>query len=42
VAPPIYVPSDADEKMLAAKRDELQQTLDHLNRLSTDYADKNR
>jgi len=40
VAPPIYVPSDADEKTLAAKRDELQHTLDHLNRLSTDFTDK--
>ncbi|HJP94099.1 MAG TPA: lysophospholipid acyltransferase family protein [Pyrinomonadaceae bacterium] len=40
VAPPIYVPSDADEKTLAAKRDELQHTLDHLNRLSTEFADK--
>jgi lysophospholipid acyltransferase (LPLAT)-like uncharacterized protein len=40
VAPPIYVPPDADEKMLAAKRDELQAVLDHLNRLSTDYTDK--
>ena len=42
VAPPIYVPADADENLLAAKRDELQQTLDHLNQLSTDYAEKNR
>lgn len=41
VAPPIYVPADAGENMLAAKRDELQQALDHLNRLSTDYAGKN-
>jgi lysophospholipid acyltransferase (LPLAT)-like uncharacterized protein len=40
VAAPIYVPPDADEKTLAAKRDELQEVLDHLNRLSTDYADK--
>src|SRR6478609_148187 len=31
VAPPIYVPSDADEEMLNAKRDELQRTLDDLN-----------
>ena len=42
VARPIYVPADADENVLAAKRDELQETLDHLNQLSTDYADKNR
>src|SRR5262245_4359732 len=40
VAPPIYVPTNADEAALAAKRDELQAVLDHLNRLSTDYADK--
>ena len=32
VAPPIYVPADADESMLEAKRDELQQALDDLNR----------
>lgn len=31
VAPPIYVPSNADENTLAAKRDELQQVLDDLN-----------
>ena len=40
VAPPIYVPSDADEKTLAAKRDELQQVLDHLNQLSADFTGK--
>lgn len=40
VAPPIYVPSDADENTLNAKRDELQHALDHLNQLSADYADK--
>ncbi len=32
IAPPIYVPSDADEQTLAAKRDELQQALDEVNR----------
>jgi hypothetical protein len=37
VAPPIYVPSDADENVLAAKRDELQRTLDHLNRETEDW-----
>ncbi len=31
VAPPIYVPADADEDLLAAKRDELQKALDDLN-----------
>jgi lysophospholipid acyltransferase (LPLAT)-like uncharacterized protein len=40
VAPPIYVPPDADEKTLAAKRDELQHALDHLNSLSTEYTNK--
>ena len=40
VAPPIYVPADADENTLAAKRDELQQTLDHLNRLSAEFSQK--
>ena len=33
VAPPIYVPADADDNLLAAKRNELQQALDELNRL---------
>jgi lysophospholipid acyltransferase (LPLAT)-like uncharacterized protein len=32
VAPPIYVPADADEEMLNAKRDELQRVLEDLNR----------
>src|SRR5689334_5621987 len=32
VAPPIYVPSDADEATLNAKRDDLQRALDDLNR----------
>jgi len=40
VAPPIYVPADADDKTLAAKRDELQEVLNHLNRLSVDFAAK--
>src|SRR6185436_4781998 len=37
VAPPIYVPADADEALLAAKRDELQQTLDYLNHQSEEW-----
>jgi lysophospholipid acyltransferase (LPLAT)-like uncharacterized protein len=37
VAPPIYVPPDADDKLLAAKRDELQQTLDDLNHQSEEW-----
>ena len=32
IAPPIYVPHDADEAALEAKRDELQQALDEINR----------
>ncbi len=37
VAPAIYVPADADEAMLAAKRDELQKALDDLNRLGDEW-----
>jgi lysophospholipid acyltransferase (LPLAT)-like uncharacterized protein len=37
VAPPIYVPADADEATMAAKRDELQQTLDDLNHQSEEW-----
>ena len=33
VAPPIYVPADADDNVLAEKRNELQQALDGLNKL---------
>jgi lysophospholipid acyltransferase (LPLAT)-like uncharacterized protein len=32
IAPPIYVPADADEEALLTKRDELQQALDKINR----------
>jgi lysophospholipid acyltransferase (LPLAT)-like uncharacterized protein len=32
IAPPIYVPADADEALLNSKRDELQNSLDELNR----------
>ena len=31
IAPPIYVPADADEALLNAKRDELQRALDAIN-----------
>ena len=37
VGQPIYVPADADEKVLAAKRDELQQELDELNKLGDQW-----
>ncbi len=33
IAPPIFVPADADETMLNAKRDELQQAMDKINRV---------
>jgi hypothetical protein len=32
IAPPIYVPADANEDALEAKRDELQAALDEINR----------
>jgi lysophospholipid acyltransferase (LPLAT)-like uncharacterized protein len=38
VAPPIYVPGDADEAMLQTKRNELQQALDDLNRRGDEWA----
>jgi lysophospholipid acyltransferase (LPLAT)-like uncharacterized protein len=34
VAPPIYVPAEADEEMLNTKRDELQRVLNELNQKS--------
>jgi lysophospholipid acyltransferase (LPLAT)-like uncharacterized protein len=37
VAKPIYVPADAGESVLAAKRDELQQELDELNNLGDQW-----
>ena len=37
VAPPIYVPADADEEMLNAKRDELQSTLDDLTQQGDEW-----
>jgi lysophospholipid acyltransferase (LPLAT)-like uncharacterized protein len=37
VAEPIYVPTDADEAMLQAKRDELQRVLDDLSRRSDEW-----
>jgi lysophospholipid acyltransferase (LPLAT)-like uncharacterized protein len=37
VAPPIYVPPDADEAALQAKRDELQQTLEELDRRTDEW-----
>jgi lysophospholipid acyltransferase (LPLAT)-like uncharacterized protein len=37
VAEPIYVPSDADEAMLEAKRDELQRTLDDLRQRGDEW-----
>jgi len=37
VAPPIYVPADADEELLNAKRDELQASLDGLTKECDDW-----
>jgi lysophospholipid acyltransferase (LPLAT)-like uncharacterized protein len=37
IAPPIYVPPDADEATLEAKRDELQRALDEINRRGDDW-----
>jgi lysophospholipid acyltransferase (LPLAT)-like uncharacterized protein len=37
VAEPIYVPADADEEMLQAKRDELQRVLDDLTRRGDEW-----
>ena len=32
IAPPIYVSADADDEVLAARRDDLQESLDKINR----------
>ena len=40
IAPPIYVPTDADETVLEVKRDELQTALDGLNRRCEEWADR--
>jgi hypothetical protein len=40
IAPPIFVPADADENTLTAKRDELQQALDELNRRGENWANQ--
>ncbi len=37
IAPPIYVPHDADEATLEARRDELQQALDEINRRGDEW-----
>jgi lysophospholipid acyltransferase (LPLAT)-like uncharacterized protein len=37
IAPPIYVPSDADEEQLDVKRDELQRALDELNQRGEEW-----
>ena len=39
VAPPIYVPADADENTLNVKRDELQRVLDNLSKLGDEWRD---
>jgi lysophospholipid acyltransferase (LPLAT)-like uncharacterized protein len=40
IAPPIFVPPDADEEQLNAKRDELQRALDKLNRRGEEWRDQ--
>jgi lysophospholipid acyltransferase (LPLAT)-like uncharacterized protein len=40
IAPPIYVPPDADDATLEAKRDELQRALDQLNLRGNQWRDK--
>jgi lysophospholipid acyltransferase (LPLAT)-like uncharacterized protein len=40
IAPPIFVPSDADEVTLNAKRDELQHTLDDLTKRGDEWREK--
>ena len=35
IAAPMFVPADADESMLSARRDELQQALDEVNRVAS-------
>jgi lysophospholipid acyltransferase (LPLAT)-like uncharacterized protein len=40
IAPPIFIPADADEKLLAAKRDELQAVLDELDRRGIAWANR--
>jgi hypothetical protein len=37
VAPPIYVAADADEEAVNAKRNELQEVLDDLNRQTDEW-----
>jgi lysophospholipid acyltransferase (LPLAT)-like uncharacterized protein len=39
IAPPIYVPPDADDKLLESKRDELQAALDEINRRGKEWAE---
>ena len=40
IAPPIFVPRDADEETLNAKHDELQQALERLNRRGDEWKEK--
>lgn len=40
IAPPIFVPADADEAMLEAKRDELQHALDEINRRGEEWRER--
>jgi lysophospholipid acyltransferase (LPLAT)-like uncharacterized protein len=40
IASPIYVPADADDKLLDSKRDELQAALDEINRRGKKWAEQ--
>jgi lysophospholipid acyltransferase (LPLAT)-like uncharacterized protein len=40
IAPPIWVPADADEDTLEAKRDELQKALDEINRRGDEWRER--
>ncbi|HUS09860.1 MAG TPA: lysophospholipid acyltransferase family protein [Pyrinomonadaceae bacterium] len=42
IAPPIYVPADAGDDALEAKRDELQASLDRVNRVGKEWARQRR
>lgn len=42
IAPPIYVPADADDEALEARRVELQQALDEINRRGEEWKSKAR
>lgn len=42
IAPPIFVPADADEELLETKREELQRALDEINSLGDEWRTRTR